>query len=173
MAVQFMGVQPPKSGPAFEIVRLKAGQQIEAIILSEFPWGYLTHWIKRGRSGFSIECTKGVKTCQCASQELPTRFKGYLHLFDVRRSRECFLEFTPAIAEEIGKLVPEGENLRGLRCRCIRTKGADNGRLTFSILSPYRIASMEDMPASKDPRPYLERLWALCGPAPGASPEAA
>src|SRR5215475_9487323 len=67
------GAKPPKPGPAFEIVRLRAGQRLEGFILSDTLYGFLTHWIKRGKKGFSVECTKGKKACYCEKEELPTR----------------------------------------------------------------------------------------------------
>jgi len=154
------GHSVPRPGPSFEIVRLKAGMALDGFICSDQLWGYMTHWIVRGRKGFSVECTKGKKTCRCESDELPTRWKGYFHCWDVRRSREVFLEITPFVADELLKNVQGRESFRGLKFKATRGRGADNSRLNLTIY-PYQTS--ENLPASKDPRPYLEALWALVG----------
>lgn len=166
MSATCHGVPVPKAGPAFEIVRLKAAQTLEGIFLSDFPWGYLTHWIERGKKGFSVECKKGVAQCRCDTEELPTRWKGYLHVWDIRRNRECFLEITPYVFESMKGWVPSGEDYRGLKFKASRSKGADNGRLTIVIGSPYQRQDRDALPPARDPRPFLEALWNLVGHGP-------
>jgi len=158
------GHAPPRPGPAFEVIRLRAGQSLEGIVLSAVIWGYMTHWIKRGKTGYSIECTKGKQTCPCDSEELPTRRKGYFHVFDLQRSREAFLELTTAVAEQVLKWETKEGSYRGYRFKASRGKGADNSRLTFSFSNPYPVREVESYPQAKDPRPYLELLWRLAKP---------
>lgn len=155
----------PQPGPAFEVVRLRAGQKLDGYILSQQIWGYTTHWIKRGKKGFSIECTKGVSTCRCESEELPTRWKGYFHVYDIARMRECFLEITPFVADNLLRHVGERQTFRGLKFTAKRSKGGDNGRLEL-VTYPYSTAP-DGLPDGRDPRPFLERLWALTGMAGG------
>lgn len=163
MSALVEGKPIPQPGPAFEIVRLKAGATLEGFILSPRLWGYHTHWIKRGKGGFSVECKKGVASCPCDEEELPTRWKGYLHVYDCRRQRECFLELTPFVGEQIDRENRERGHFRGLKFKATRSKGADNGRLEI-VMFPYNSVP-ENLPEPKDPRPYLERLWSLVGKA--------
>lgn len=171
MSALVQGAPVPKPGPAFEIVRLKAGATLDGIFLSPVVFGYLTHWITRGKKGFSVECKKGVSACRCDTEELSTRWKGYLHVWDVRRSRECFLEITPYVFEQMQAWIPKGENFRGLKFKANRSKGADNGRLFVQIGSPYQRKEDDVLPAGRDPRPFLEALWSLVGQGPVSAPD--
>jgi hypothetical protein len=152
------GAPMPRPGPAYSIVRLGGNQKIECYVCSPFIWGLLTHWIKRGKKGYAVECKAPAGNCLCDNETLPVRWRGYIHVYDVSRNCECFVELTPGVGEQMLAGQEERKSFRGMKVKIERT-AKDNGRLNVTVF-PY--ASIPaGLPESKDPRPYVLKLMSF------------
>lgn len=145
--------RPPRSGPAFEIKRLKAHAAIHICILAPI-WATWTHW--NGRS--SEPCFKDHKQCNGHKRGYPRRWKGYVHCVDTATGDEVFLELTPLACH--GLLAQLGRNtpLRGQRMR-VKRGGGDRARLEIVVSPPH--PEPDTLPAPKTPFFVLCKLWGL------------
>ncbi len=153
------GAVPFKSQPQQLVKRLSAGERMSGFFLSEALWGVHTHWLKEGKRGRSVRCTKERGACVCEERDLPSRWRGYIHVYDEGTREFCFLELTPGAAEQLLRQLPDRENLRGIRFEAYRTPGGDTGRLNIR-LGTHTVA-IETCPPGQDPEPVLEKLWSL------------
>jgi len=152
------GCAPPPAGPTHEVVQLRAGEQIDGAICSPAIWGVVTHWNDgAGPKGRSERCTADKGACTGCDRELPSRWKGYVHLFDLHKRQEVFLEITPGAFDRILTEAPKGGTLRGLRLKARRSKGGDQGR--FECELHLYAGDIELLPRPRDPEPILEILW--------------
>ena len=152
------GAPRPKPGPAHTVVQLGQGESIDGVILAEKVWGVLTHWNDgRGKKGRSERCCKESGYCSGCELELPSRWKGYLHVYCFRRKRALFVELTPATAEAIELMKPSGESVRGLRIRLKRGDGGKKTRIEVEILA--YAGDLDALPAPQHPEEVLETLW--------------
>jgi hypothetical protein len=145
--------RPPKPGPAFEIVRLRASQRIVISCLGEL-WGVYTHW--NGRC--SEPCFKDHKKCPGHRRGLPRRWKGYLHASNHVNWEEFFLELTPLAASCLLAQCPKQVPLRGQQLEIVRGKG-DRARLAVTVLPSH--GPGVQLPKAKDPYPLLAKLWGI------------
>lgn len=138
------------------VYRLKAGQSMDAVIVSRSLWGCYTHW--NGRC--SEPCYEGKGKCPGHKRGLPVRWKGYLHVYDVKRKRQCFLELTPTSADDLLRELGEGA-MRGQRVNIARQQG-DKARLSVSVFSAERYTcDVSQLPEPKDPYKTLAKLWGV------------
>lgn len=158
MSECFTGCAPPKPGPAFKVVQVRAGGVFLGVICSPTIWGVMTHWNDLGGPrGRSERCCAPKATCYGCDKQLPSRWKGWLHCFDLRTRNEIFLEITPAGGEQIEIERPKDGTLRGLKIEARRSQGGDRGRFTVTL--GLFSGDLEKLPAAKDPEPVLEVLW--------------
>jgi hypothetical protein len=143
---------PPPNGPELLIVRLKAGKKLLCVILSQSLWGVWTHW----NGARSEPCFQERAHCNGCKRGLPKRWKGYLHVWDLERRRQVFVELTPVAAESINSQVGLGSVLRGYRVTLERMKG-DQSRLIVHV-HPMHTDS-DTLPPAKDPAGTLTKLW--------------
>lgn len=149
--------RPPRVGPELWIRRLKASETLQCTIISASLWGCMTHW--NGRS--TEPCYESKKECPGHKRGLPTRWKGYLHVWDEGKAEECFLELTPVAADNLLAQVMQGEPLRGQRLKVERLKG-NKARLRVTLLAHYTALRVgRDLPPPKDPHNTLCKLWGL------------
>jgi len=149
--------RPPVGGPEMLVLRLKANQSLDAICISPSLWGCYTHW--NGRC--SEPCFGEKAKCPGHKRGLPVRWKGYLHVWDCRKKRQCFVELTPTSADDLLGQVGDGVILRGMRFVLTRQSG-DKARLTVSVLEGERYAvDVGKLPTPKDPFKTLAKLWGI------------
>jgi hypothetical protein len=146
--------EPPRPGPAMPILRVKAGQEMHFVILSESLWGIWTHWA----GNRSEPCFAENATCPGHKRGLPRRWKGYLHVWHIDKRLEAFIELTPTAAHCLLDQAGKNCSLRGLRLKLRRT-GASNGRLLVNLLPAN--PSMEGFAQPKDPESILCKLWGV------------
>ena len=159
MTAHCKGVPRPKPGPAQVLVQLGAGEWIDCLICSEQYLGVQTHWCHHaGKKGRSQRCTEEEGECQGCTQRWPKRWKGFLHVYDLGRKKDCFVEITPGIGADLDLQCPPGETLRGLRLKMRRGEAGKKTRVEV-VLSPWT-GSLDGLPDEKDPLPLLESLWA-------------
>lgn len=148
--------EPPRPGPEMQVVRLKAGQELHATVLSDALWGCYVHW----NGSRSEPCYADKKQCPGHKRGLPLRWKGYLHVVDNHRQTECFLELTPLAADQLIAQVGTGEPLRGQRLSMRRMSG-DKARLKVTLLAHHTAVSKAELPRAKDPYATLVKLWGI------------
>lgn len=144
----------PKAGPAIFVKRLKGQEAVTVAVLGDHVHGVWTHWGK----GKSEPHFRDPDHCPGCQARRPKRWKGYLHVFDYQANREIFLELTPHSANTLTYQLGRKDMMRGERIRVERSKG-DNGRLTIAVLGAEK--KIEALPAEKDPRPTILKLWGI------------
>jgi len=158
MSSKIRGVERPRPGPTNLVVQLGAGERMDCVILSPSIWGVGTHWNDRaGRHGRSERCTREHGECSACNGQLPYRWKGYLFVFDLCRKRACFVELTPAVAEQIETESPPNEPLRGLRLHLHRGEGGKKTRIRVEVRQFQ--GDLSKLPDDSDPETILETLW--------------
>lgn len=146
---------PPIAPRTLTLVRLKAGEQLTARILSPSLWGLWTHW----NGAQSLPCFRDEKKCDGCKKGWPSRWKGFLHVLRVENRRQIFVELTSHAASMFLDQVPDRHALRGLRVLFERSRGGDNGRLRLTLLSTD--SANLDLPAALDPLATLDNLWRI------------
>lgn len=158
MSAHVRGVPRPTPGPQQKVLQLKAGEELDCVILSPTIWGVGTHWNDRaGKHGRSERCTIDKGSCSGHEGKLPYRWKGYLYVFCFRRRDALFVELTPMTGEAIELQTPKGETLRGQRLKLKRGDGGNKTGIRVEILE-FR-GDVDSLPADKDPEPILQTLW--------------
>lgn len=150
--------RPPRPGPNVEIKRLKANHQIHVLVLGMIQ-GYWVHW-----NGLRSEpCFQDHQTCPGHLRQLPRRWKGYLHCFDLVERVELFLELTPLAVKQVKAVCGQESGWRGVRMSVKRHNG-DRTRLTVEVskLSD----NVDRLPAAKDVWPVLAQLWGMVDDVP-------
>lgn len=149
---------PPRPGPSMHILRLRAGERVDAVCLSSVFWGVWTHWA----GTHSEPHLRAKERCNGCKRGYPRRWKGYLHIWRQDTSTDCFLEFTPTSADKLLKVTCVGGNLRGVPFKAKRSPGGDKGRLTVEVTGTRKPS--EILPPEKDPASTLRVLWNLNEP---------
>lgn len=144
----------PKEGPEIFILRLKGGRVYTFSVWGRMIRGIWVHW----RGDVSEPHYNDATECPGCIKLRPKRWKGYLHCYCYEMRQEVFLELTPSSAGSLKQQLSERAEMRGARIQVKRT-GADNGRLYISVLTPMNPA--EPLPAEKDPRPSILKLWGI------------
>lgn len=152
--------RPPAPGPREPITRVKQRQRIVVVVLSSTWWDIVVHWDPTAKRSFP--CTTPTSQCEYHQRELPSRWRGYLHvlLFEGNKRVETFLELTPGLAEEIENQLGEGADLRGQRWELERGNG-DKARITLSIKAHWSAVSKEELAPERSPEMELMRLWGM------------
>lgn len=143
--------EPPPPGPNMTVRRIRALQRLQFVLLGQ-PWGTWTHY--NGRS--TEPCLKPKKECPGCKRQLAHRWKCYIHVWNLQRQTDEFLELTPASRAQLDDQLPTGEPYRGQRIEVARGKG-DKSRLTVLLLPAVPVHGK--MPESKDPYKLLCKLW--------------
>lgn len=147
--------QPPRSGPAIEIRRLRAGGAATLLCLTNLQ-GFWTHW-----NGLRSEpCFRDHSKCPGHLRQLPRRWKGYVHSFDVFDRVDFFQELTPLAVEQIQRVVGKATPLKAMRLSLKRGNG-DRTRLKVEVVRMEE--RLDGLPAGKDVWPVLAKLWGLIG----------
>ncbi len=143
---------PPSPGPKWWVERIRPDQEGLFTVFSRSIYGVWTHWGLYG----SQPCFSDPKQCHGCKQNQPKRWKGYLHAYDHHHKRQCFLEVTPGMAEEILKQVGQDQPIRGYRLKTKRGKGA-KARVRVEVLAPLAVGP--DLVDEKYPEDTLRKLW--------------
>jgi hypothetical protein len=144
---------PPDTGPEINVVRLKANESINVLILSPKIWGFMCHW----NGAFTEPCHDGGG-CNGCSKGYPIKWKGFLYCIDEAHRVNVFLELTPKGRDSIVKAFRPGEEMRGARMIVQRGRG-DKARLIIQF-QPC-LPNSENLPRDLDPAPTLEKLWGI------------
>lgn len=145
---------PVAPGPDLFVVRMKANEKREIVIYSKEFWGVEVHF--GANSTRSSPHFKNEDLCPGCLNKVARRWKYYLHVYDYRGKRQIFLELTPGAAKQIWNLLPEGQSFRGVRMIVERGPRA-NAHLKINLLTP--VPDDDRLPAAKDPKPSLMKLW--------------
>lgn len=148
--------RPPRPGPEMQIVRLKSGQELHCTVISPALWGCYVHWA----GNRSEPCYADKQKCPGHKKGLPIRWKGYIHVIDNHKQKECFLELTPLSADQLLGQIGSGEPLRGQRLS-VRRMAGDKARLKVSLLAHHTAVSSAELPLAKDPYKTLAKLWGI------------
>jgi len=158
MSSLISGAARPLPGPKHRVKQLDQGEKIDCVILSTTIWGVMTHWNDNaGKHGRSERCTKDEGYCEACEKQMPTRWKGYLHVFDFYARRDMFLELTPASCEALELQALPDAPLRGQRLIAERGHGGKRTRISTKIEPFY--GDLTNLPDPVEPEGVLEKLW--------------
>lgn len=143
--------EPPPPGPRMEIRRVKANQRWQFIVLGQ-PWGCWTHWV----DDHGEPCIEPRKECPGCKRQKPLRWRCYVHVWNIIRQNDEFLELTALVRAQLDDLLPTGEPYRGQRIEVVRGRG-DKARMGLVLLPPCEVRGK--LPDAKDPFPTLCKLW--------------
>lgn len=160
--------QPPAPGPREPIIRVRANQARDVVVLSEAWWAIVVHWEPTEKRSFPCY----VPQCECerCARELPKRWRAYLHVL-VRQGgkyEEGFLELTPGMADYLNIELGEGVDLRGQRWRLERGNG-EKARVRIAVQPHHSAISKDPLPPARSPEMDLMRLWGFLKRRPGDS----
>jgi hypothetical protein len=151
---RFTGVPRPVASKLDHWVeRVRPGERLDVVILSECIWGATTHWT--GKRTF--KCTEKEGTCNGCKKKLPVRDKFAVHVYDMIRREKYFVELTPRAARLLDAQVPQDQLLRGVKISLSRSGLAPNGRLNVRVTGT--LDHMERFPESQDPERAFVFLW--------------
>lgn len=154
----FRDNRPPPAGPKMPIIRLKGSESRDFLILSTEVNGFWSHWTGR----CTIECTLPHENCRGHQLGFPSKWKGYLHVYEWATKKQGFLELTPALAEQLEMQVGQRKNcVRGMSVKVERSR-ANNGRvklLVTNIATPKEAGMIDEV----DPLPAVRILWGYVG----------
>lgn len=155
------GIAPPRPGPTIQVVQVGARELVVGVICSPSVWGVVTHWDEyAGRKGRTQRCTLDkTESCEGCEKELPSRWKGYIHFFDLVAKKEAYLEITPKAFDLLCAQAPHKKPLRGLKITAKRAGKSAQSRLQIE-LALYAGEDVDQLPKARDPEPVLETLWA-------------
>lgn len=147
---------PPRSTVELWVKRLKANESVHVTILSPSLWGTWTHW-----NGSNTEpCYECKAKCPGHRKGLPTRWKGYLHVYDLL-SKDCyFLELPPGAARQFLDLVGDDLALRGVRVEVKRQAGR-KARLKFGAMGRHESYCKWELMPALDPYKSLCVMWGV------------
>jgi len=159
----------PKPGPEVYVLRMPADRTITFVAWGDKLRGFDVHWLGN-RTAMHFE---PAEECEHCLKNLPSKWKGYLHVYAVELKQEFFLEFTKITASAFQHQVANPDHLRGCTFRLKRGK-SKNSRMSIIILAPVTVETA--LPPEKDPRPCILRLygysdnqiaeWLATGPTP-------
>lgn len=148
--------EPPPSGPAIWIKRLKANERWCCRVCSDRIYGLWIHW--HGKS--SSPCIQPKECCAGCRAKWIRKWKGYVHVYDIHSGRVWFYELTPFTARQVKQQVSPDQLLHGLILDVTRGNG-DKARCHLKVTE-----GMSPMPPCKrdvSPIGTLEELWKMQG----------
>jgi hypothetical protein len=145
---------PLESGPELFVRRLKAGESILVVVLSDKCEGFNSHWTGL----YSTLCTEPTTECLGHQRGDPLRWRAYLHVVNLHDQKEIFLELTKGAWEQICAQIACDQSWRGLRFNLKRLAG-DAARLKVEMLAPWASYSKSELPPAKDPEQSLVNLY--------------
>jgi len=154
--------EPQKEKGELFIKRLDAGEQIEVVCLSVKPEGFLTHWqpAHGNRKGYSLPCTKPIEECEGHVRRLGTRWRGYIHCFELHKGKPLFMEITPETLQNLRCLLGEATIYRGLVFGFKRMNGK-NTRIITTLLAEWARRSHAPLTEPLSVEPMLRKLWQM------------
>lgn len=144
----------PTVGPEIFILRMKGQRTLTFSVWATKVKGIWVHWL----GSHSAPHFRNEQECPGCLKRAQKRWKGFLHCYCYEMRQEVFLELTPASARSLADQLCHNATMRGARIQVKRTT-ADNGRLFISVLAPMPDGS--PLPAEKDPRRSILRLWGI------------
>lgn len=144
------------------VKRLEGNEAIEVCVLSLKPEGFMTHWQPANgkRKGYSLPCTKPVEQCEGHRRHLPTRWRGYLHCFEIHKGQQLYLEITPETLQNLKCLIGESTIYRGLCINFKRMNGKQT-RIVTTLLPEWGRRSNAALPQPQSVEPMLRKLWTI------------
>lgn len=147
----------PPAGPNMDIIRLKANESLQVVVLAEDIRAIFVHWnAATGRKGRSEPCQK--EACSGCARRLPRKWLGYIHVWLPKKKREAFMELTSGGSEDLRNMLPPAQTLRGTSAVIQRMNG-DKARLRVEIFPSPKDYDTSVFPAEKLPWETLSILW--------------
>lgn len=151
---------PPPAGPNIRIERLAANQKMFVAVLGDQIEWFLTHWMPRSgkRKGYSLPCLTPHEQCRGHQLQLPSKWRGYLHVKEMTNGKVCFVEVTQGMGEDLKKVVPDALSYRGMCLNIWRLNG-DQARLKCDIQAHWEARSKDPLPPTYSVEKILKKLW--------------
>lgn len=145
---------PDRSGPRpLPIVRTPVGRSLYATIISDKMLGCPTHFW----GGRTTPCE--APDCEACNAGSPTRWHGYLIVFDERCRTSSILEIPDAAAEQLTLLAHSLPTLRGATIKASRTKSTRNARVLIELQPPS--LEQKNLPRAAPLETLLALIWKL------------
>jgi len=146
---------PPRPGPRYPILRVKATTPTRYVLCGRAIYGLWTHWIKDR----SIPCTEPRSRCPgCLSSSPHRRWKGYVHARCMANGEEGFIELTPFGACQLREQAGVSACLRGLQVKLSRGNGVKT-RMKVELVYALPSSEGQELPEEKSPEITLFDLW--------------
>lgn len=142
----------PNMGVEVYVYRMQADRTLTFTSWGDVIRGFDVHWLG-DRTAMHFE---PAAECEHCLKNLPSKWKGYAHVYCSEMKQELFLEFTKTTANSFKSQVPNPEHLRGCVFQMRRGKAA-NSRMDIRIMAP--VLPDVSLPPAKDPRPVILRLY--------------
>ncbi len=97
--------------------------------------------------------------CPNCKSAMPFKWLGYVHVLDVQKDRQFFLELTQTAAERLKKTLRDLDSLRGGSVCATREARTNRKPIQFGRLNIVR--GEASLPAEKFPLETLLRLWGV------------
>lgn len=145
---------PKPPGPELWVQRLGANQSFEVIAIGNEVRGVETHWMR----GVTEPHYDDRAQCPGCLAQARLDWKGYLHVYNVQKREQVFMELTPGAYHHLRTQVSDIEQLRGLSFQ-VERKGARNQPIKFTLLHTRPLKT--NLPPEKDPMPSILKLWGI------------
>lgn len=147
----------PPAGPDMDLLRLKALECVQVVILAVEIRGVYVHWnASAGRKGRSEPCLK--EGCGGCGRRLPRKWLGYVHVWQPKRRKEAFLEMSIGASEDLRNSIPQGQEMRGTSAVVQRMNG-DRARFKVDVFPSPKDFDTSIYPEEKLPWETLATYW--------------
>lgn len=151
---------PPKPGPRIKFWTPRNEQARTCLCFSSWIWAHHVHWVGRCTAPCTLKVGSDgqvVKHCEHCSAQLPTRWKGYLHVRLIGETNDCFVCLTPNAGWELEQSLGKEHDLRGLFFDVHRAGKAATSPLIVRLNANYERRTLEY--PEIDPGPYLDTVF--------------
>lgn len=149
--------EPPAGGPRTDILRVRALQNRQFVILADKHQGFNQHWIPVGK-GYSAPCSEPKEDCPLCKEEMPTRWRAYIWVLELPGSSKFgHLELPAGAVKDLRVILGSGSWL-GCRVDIRRAKGATSP-LTCHFYERITSDTLQRVPLNRDVLPVLFDLW--------------
>lgn len=149
----------PPAGPGMDLVRLKASQVVQVIVLSTDIRAVFVHWnASAGRKGRSEPCVK--EKCSGCGKKLPRKWLGYVHVWLPKRRTGAFLEMSSGAAEDLRNSIPPGQTMRGTSA-VVQRMGGDKARFKVDVFPAPKDYDTSVLPDELLPWETLAEYWMM------------
>lgn len=145
----------PRTYAEIRLLRVPTGGILQGIITSETVVGTPTHW-----DNCRTQPCDGPD-CELCKKGRPSRWQGYISLFNQVNNRQCVVQITDLAAQQLEQFRRQYGHIRGLLAAFSRVAKRQNARITVETRQlPQPVA---DLPGPVDIPDYMAMIWQTNG----------